>query len=183
MNSRGPRFTLISRWLHWLMAVMVLGLLFLGIGMAASVSQRYTLLVAIHRPLGMAVLVLAAIRLVNRLLHPPPPLPDSLPPLQRAAAKGSHVVLYALMFIMPLLGWGMLSAAPYPVVIFGSVQLPPILPQNPLLYVLLRKLHTDCAYLLFGVFLAHLGAALLHGMIRRDGVFESMASWGRRSRE
>ena len=183
MNSRGPRFTLISRWLHWLMAVMVLGLLFLGIGMAASVSQRYTLLVAIHRPLGMAVLVLAAIRLVNRLLHPPPPLPDSLPPLQRAAAKGSHVVLYALMFIMPLLGWGMLSAAPYPVVIFGSVQLPPILPQNPLLYVLLRKLHTDCAYLLFGVFLVHLGAALLHGMIRRDGVFESMASWGRRSRE
>jgi cytochrome b561 len=183
MSSQGPRFTLISRWLHWLMAVMVLAMLFLGIGMAASVSERYTLLVAIHRPLGMAVLVLAAIRLVNRLFHAPPRLPDSLPPLQRVAAKASHILLYALMFIMPLLGWAMLSAAPYPVVIFGSVQLPPILPQNPVLYALLRKLHTDFAYLLFGVFLAHLGAALMHGLIRRDGVFESMASWGRRSRE
>jgi cytochrome b561 len=183
MNSHGQRFSVFSRWLHWLMAVMVLGMLFLGIGMAASVSERYRLLVAIHRPLGVAILVLVAIRLVNRLLHPPPPLPDSLPRVQRVAATASHGVLYALMFIMPLLGWAMLSAAPYPVVIFGSVQLPPILPQDPVLYALLRKLHTDFAYLLFGVFLAHLGAALLHGLIRRDGVFESMASWGRRPRE
>jgi cytochrome b561 len=47
----------------------------------------------------------------------------------------------------------------------------------------LRQLHTDFAYLLFGVFLVHLGAALMHALIRRDGVFESMASWGRRPRE
>jgi len=180
MNPPAARFSLVSRWLHWLMAVMVLVMLFLGIGMAASVSERYTLLAAVHRPLGLAILVLVAIRLVNRLLHPPPPLPDSLPPLQRVAAQTSHVLLYALMFILPLLGWGMLSAAPYPVVIFGSLPLPPILPQNPALYALLRKLHTDCAYVLFAVFLAHLGAALMHAMIRRDGVFESMASWGRR---
>jgi len=183
MNSHSSRFPLFSRWLHWLMAVMVLAMLFLGIGMAASVSDRYRLLVAIHRPLGMAVLVLVAIRLVNRLFHPPPPLPDTLPPLQRLAAKASHVLLYALMFIMPLLGWGMLSAARYPIVIFGSLRLPPILPHDPALYAVLRQLHTDFAYLLFGVFLAHLGAALLHGLIRRDGVFESMASWGRRPNE
>ena len=183
MNSQRSRFPLFSRWLHWLMAVMVLSMLFLGIGMAASVSDRYRLLVAIHRPLGLAVLVLVAVRLVNRLLHPPPPLPETLPRWQRVAAEASHVVLYALMFIMPLLGWGMLSAARYPIVIFGSVQLPPILPHDPALHALLRQLHTDCAYLLFGVVLAHLGAALLHGLIRRDGVFESMAAWGRRPGE
>jgi cytochrome b561 len=45
---------------------------------------------------------------------------------------------------------------------------------------LLRQLHTDFAYFLFAVFLAHLGAALMHGLIRRDGVLESMAPWGRR---
>jgi cytochrome b561 len=100
--------------------------------------------------------------------------------LQRIAAKASHVLLYALMFIMPLLGWGMLSAAPYPIVLYGSLRLPPILPQDPALYALLRQLHTDFAYFLFAVFLAHLGAALLHGLIRRDGVFESMMPWGRR---
>ena len=180
MSLDQARFPVASRWLHWLMAVMVLTMLFLGVGMAASVSERYRFLVAIHRPLGLAVLFLAAIRLVNRLINPPPALPDTLPPWQRVAAKASHVVLYALMFLMPLLGWGMLSAAPYPVVIYGSLRLPAILPQNPALYAWLRQLHTDFAYLLFAVFLAHLGAALIHGLIRRDGVFASMAPWGRR---
>jgi cytochrome b561 len=179
MIAHPARFSSLSRLLHWLMAAMVLAMLFLGVGMAASVSERYRFLVAIHRPLGIAVLVLVAVRLVNRLLNPPPPLPETLPPLQRIAAKGSHVLLYALMFLMPLLGWGMLSAAPYPIVLAGSLHLPPILPQNPTLYVTLRRLHTDFAYLLFAVFLAHLGAALLHALIRRDGVFDSMASWGR----
>jgi cytochrome b561 len=182
MNAHQARFPPLSRVLHWLMALMIVAMLFIGTGMAASVSERYRFLIAIHRPLGLAVLILVAIRLVNRLINPPPPLPDSLPPLQRAAAKASHVLLYALMFIIPLLGWGMLSAAPYPVVIYGSLRLPPILPQNPVLYSWLRELHGDFAYLLFAVFLVHLGAALMHGLIRRDGVFESMASWSRRGR-
>jgi cytochrome b561 len=173
------RFPLVSRVLHWLMAAMVVTMLFLGIGMAASVSARYRFLVALHRPLGIAILVLVAVRWVNRLINPPPPLPDSIPRLQRLAAGASHVVLYALMFLMPLLGWGMLSASPYPVVMFGSFRLPPILPQDPTLYVWLRRLHTDFALLLFAVFLVHLGAALMHRLILRDGVFESMASWRR----
>ena len=182
MTAHQARFPLVSRVLHWLMALMVLAMLFIGTGMAASVSERYRFLIAIHRPLGLAVLILVAIRLVNRLINPPPPLPDSLPPLQRVAAKASHVLLYALMFIIPILGWGMLSAAPYPIVIYGSLRLPPILPQNPVLYSWLRELHGDFAYLLFAVFLAHLGATLMHGLIRRDGVFESMATWSRRRR-
>jgi cytochrome b561 len=182
MNAHQARFSPLSRVLHWLMALMIVAMLFIGTGMAASVSERYRFLIAIHRPLGLAVLILVAIRLVNRLINPPPPLPDSLPPLQRVAAKASHVLLYALMFIIPLLGWGMLSAAPYPVVIYGSLRLPPILPQNPVLYSWLRELHGDFAYLLFAVFVVHLGAALMHGLIRRDGVFESMASWSRRGR-
>jgi len=182
MNANQVRFSPLSRVLHWLMALMIVAMLFIGTGMAASVSERYRFLIAIHRPLGLAVLILVAIRLVNRLINPPPPLPDSLPPLQRVAAKASHVLLYALMFIIPLMGWGMLSAAPYPVVIYGSLRLPPILPQNPVLYSWLRELHGDFAYFLFAVFLVHLGAALMHGLIRRDGVFESMASWSRRGR-
>src|ERR1700680_4846443 len=129
MNAHQQRFPVVSRLLHWLIAVIVSDMLFLVVGMAASVSEPYRLLVAIHRPLGLAVLVLVAIRLINRLLNPPPPLPDSIPPLQRIAAKVSHALLYALMFIMPLLGWGMLSAARYPIVIYGSLRLPPILPQ------------------------------------------------------
>jgi cytochrome b561 len=171
------RFPAASRILHWLMAPMIVAMLFIGVGMAASVSRRYELLVSIHRPLGIAIFVLCVLRIVNRLINPPPELPDAVPSLQRAAAKASHVVLYALMFIMPLVGWGMLSAARYPIVLYGPLQLPPILPHDLTLYAWLRNLHTDLAYLFFATFLAHFGAALFHGLIRRDGVFASMTSW------
>jgi len=176
-----PRFAAASRLLHWLMAPMIIAMLFIGVGMAASVSRRYDLLVSIHRPLGIAILVLCVARIVNRFINPPPALPDTVPSLQRLAAKASHIVLYALMLVMPLVGWGMLSAARYPIVLYGAVQLPPILPHDLTLYTWLRDLHTVLAYLLFATFLAHFGAALYHGIIRRDGVFGSMASWERGS--
>lgn len=175
--SSQTHFPAASRLLHWLMAPMIVAMLFIGVGMAASLSPRYELLVSIHRPLGIAVFVLCVARIVNRFFNPPPELPDTVPSLQRFAAKASHVVLYALMFIMPLVGWGMLSAARYPIVLYGPLRLPPILPHNLMLYARLRGLHTDLAYLFFVTFLAHFGAALFHGLIRRDGVFKSMASW------
>jgi cytochrome b561 len=176
MSTRA-RFPAVSRLLHWLMAAMIVAMLFIGVGMAASLSPRYELLVAIHRPLGIAIFGLCLIRIVNRFINPPPELPDTVPSLQRFAAKASHIVLYALMFIMPLVGWGMLSAARYPIVLYGSLYLPPILPHDLTLYAWLREAHTVLAYLFFATFLAHFGAALFHGLIRRDGVLQSMAPW------
>jgi cytochrome b561 len=171
-------FPLLSRILHWTMAVLILALLFIGIAMVSSLSD-YHRLVAIHKPLGILILMLVAIRLVNRLLHPPPPLPDGMPGPLRFAAHASHWLLYALMFALPLVGWGMLSAAAYPIVLAGSRHLPPILPHGDALYALLRPLHMALAFLLFATFLVHLSAALMHALIFRDGVFQSMTSWRR----
>jgi cytochrome b561 len=165
------------------MAAMVLTMLFIGVGMVSTVSGRYHALVSIHRPLGIAIFVLVLIRLVNRWLHPGPPLPAHLNSLERFAAKASQVVLYALMIAMPLVGWGMLSAAPYPIVLAGSVHLPPILPHSAALYAILRRAHTVLAYAFFATFLAHFGAALVHGLIYRDGVFTSMMPWKVRPRD
>ena len=132
---RNPaQFPAFSRLLHWLMAVMVLAMLFIGVGMAASVSERYHLLVSIHEPLGIAILVLVVIRFINRLLNPPPPLPAHLALWQRLAATMSHYLLYALMFVLPLVGWAMLSAARYPIVLYGPLHLPPILSHDAMLY-------------------------------------------------
>lgn len=179
--STGTRFTPVARLLHWTMFAMILAMLFIGVGMVSTVSERYHALVSIHRPLGITILVLAAIRLVYRLTHSAPPLPAAMPGWQRLAAHLSHVVLYALMLGLPLVGWAMLSAGAYPVVLYQELHLPAILPPDPMLYAVLRRVHRLLAYLLFGVFLAHLGAALLHALVYRDGVFASMASWQRRS--
>jgi cytochrome b561 len=180
--SQPTKFPLFSRLLHWAMAAMILAMLFIGISMVASLSD-YHRLVSIHKPLGIAILVLVAIRLVNRLINPPPPLPAGMPAWQRVAAHGSHVALYALMFALPLVGWGMLSAAGYPIVLSGALQLPPILPHDAALYAVLRTTHTMLAFLLFATFLAHFAAALMHALIFRDGVFASMAPWTARPPE
>src|ERR1700730_18090396 len=121
MTTRA-RFPSVSRLLHWLMAAMIVAMLFIGVGMAASLSPRYELLVSIHRPLGIDIFVLCMARIVNRFISPPPEFLDAVPSLQRFAARASHIVLYALMFIMPLVGWGMLSAARYPIVLYGPLR-------------------------------------------------------------
>nr|WP_281435327.1 cytochrome b [Methylobacterium sp. SD274] len=162
-----------ARLLHWTMAALILAMLFIGVTMVTSLAHYHTL-VALHRPIGIGILVLALLRLLNRWRHPPPGLPSDLPGWQRRAAHVSHVLLYGLMLALPLVGWAMLSAAGYPIGLAGSLVLPPILPRDSSLYAWLRPLHTLLAYTLFGLVLAHLGAALMHGLIRRDGVFSSM---------
>jgi len=125
--------------------------------------------------LGGAILLLVLLRLYNRLRHRPPPLPADLPVWQVVAAKASHWMLYALMLAMPLIGWAMLSAGGYPVVLGGGLHLPPIVPHTPALYAALRNAHSLLAYVLFATVLMHVGAALFHLWVRRDGVFQAMA--------
>lgn len=82
-------FSLPSRILHWLMAVMILTMLFIGVFMASTVGPNYDRLVTLHRPLGIAILVLALVRLANRLRSPPPALPEGLPPIMILAFRAA----------------------------------------------------------------------------------------------
>jgi cytochrome b561 len=162
------------------MAAMVLTMLGIGLAMVTSLAD-YHVLVSIHRPLGIAILVLVVMRFANRLLNRPPAFPPTMSRMERLAATASEYAMYGLMFALPLVGWGMLSAARYPIVLYGSLHLPPILPHDPKLYALLRKAHTILAYSLILLFLAHLGAVLYHALIVRDGLLKRMAPWNIRS--
>lgn len=168
------QFNPVARGLHWLMAAMIVAMLFIGVGMMASVSAR-PWLIDLHRPLGIAILVLAVLRLRNRLRNPAPALPSTLPQWQQAAARASHWLLYGLMLSMPVIGWATLSAGGFPVQMSPSLVLPPILPQDVTLYAALRAAHGSLAYLLFATVLMHVSAALLHAWVYRDGVFGAMA--------
>ena len=94
----------------------------------------------------------------------------------KLAAYLSHLAFYALMIALPLIGWGMLSAADYPVVVFG-MHLPAILPHSNGLHTLLWNAHRTLALCFFALIVLHLAAALLHALVRRDGVFQAMAPW------
>jgi cytochrome b561 len=169
------RFTPLQRALHWLMAACILTMLFVGVGMVSTLMPKYLPLIAFHKSLGALILVLALIRLGVRLRYGAPPLPVDLPEPMKLAAHLSHYVLYALMIAMPILGWAMLSAANYPVVLFGGLHLPPIAPQSDSLHTQLWNAHYYLAFLFFAVVLLHLAAALFHALVRRDGVYQTMA--------
>jgi cytochrome b561 len=173
MSTQNRQFAFFSRLLHWTMAAMVLTMLCIGVTMVASLGN-YHLLLAIHRPLGIAILMLVVVRFVNRLLNPPPPFPATMSQAERLAATASELTMYGLMFVLPLVGWGMLSAARYPIVLYGSMRLPFILPHNLVLYSVLRQAHTILAYLFFLMFIAHFGAILYHTFIVRDGILKRM---------
>lgn len=158
------------RLLHWLMAVLIVAMLFIGVSMVSDLSLRHPVLLSLHKATGLALLVLVVLRIGLRLALPHPPLPHDLPPLQRFAAGASHVLLYGLMLAMPLLGWAMLSAGGYP----RPLQLPAIAPHDLQLYAVLRQAHGWAGYLLFATILVHLGAALMHALVRRDSVLRSM---------
>lgn len=168
------RFPLAIRLLHWTMALLILAMLFIGAAMVSTAGPAYASLIALHRPLGIAILLLAALRLVIRLATGAPPLPADLPRVQQRAARGAHILLYLAMIGLPLIGWAMLSAGGYPVRLTAGLVLPPIVPQNALAFGLLRQAHGLIAFAFFALILGHLTIALIHGFVRRDGVLETM---------
>lgn len=164
----------LARLLHWTMALLIFAMLFIGVGMVTTVSSKHQWLLAIHKPLGITILVLALVRLGVRLRFRPPALPADMPALMQWIAHASHWALYALMIAMPLIGWAMLSAGGYPVTLGSHLQLPPIAPVNGIGFAWLRVAHGVLAILFFITILGHAGAALYHGLIRRDDVLPSM---------
>lgn len=173
MKPAVTSFSPLARLLHWLMALLILAMLFIGVGMVSSLSPWQSQLVALHKPLGLFLLGLLALRIVVRLRQPIPALPADMPGWQQRLAQLSHVLLYLLMLALPLLGWAMQGAGGYPLVLGGWV-VPAIASRDVDLYAVLRAAHGYLAYGLFACVLLHLAAGLFHGLIRRDGVLASM---------
>jgi cytochrome b561 len=175
-ETAAPRFTLPSRLLHWLMAPMVIAQLLIGVTMVAALSY-YPLLLAIHRPLGVLILVFAVVRLANRLTHRPPAFLATMSRMERRVATWSEYLLYALLLVQPLTGWAMLSAARFPITLFGPLALPGIAPHNIDVFAVLRECHGAFAFLLFLAFTAHMSAVLFHTLVLRDRLLDRMALW------
>ncbi len=122
----------------------------------------------------MTVFLLLLLRLAWRVGHQPPPLPDSMPLWQRHAANGLHLLLYLLLFAIPLSGWLMSSAKGFQTVYLGVLPLPDLIGKDKALGDLLRQVHEMLNMTLLVLLLAHVGAALKHHFIERDGILARM---------
>ena len=174
MNPTATRYHPVSIALHWLLALMILGSLSVGLYMTGlAISPTRLKLYNWHKWAGMTILILSALRLLWRLGHAPPPdLP--MPAWQRRAAHGTHAVLYALFFAVPLAGWAYSSSAGFPVVLYGVLPLPDWVAPNRELSDSLKLLHRALAYALAAAVGLHVAAALKHHFIDRDGLLRRM---------
>ena len=169
------RYTLPAQALHWLIALMIFGLFPLGLYMhGLPLSVLKIELYSWHKWFGITVLLLVVLRIGWRLTHRPPLLPELVPRWQQAAAALMHELLYVLMLFIPLSGWALSSAAGVPVVWWGVLPLPSLLPANKDAAHLLLLVHATLNYTLAALVALHVAAALKHQFIDRDGVLSRM---------
>jgi len=168
-------YTRTAKSLHWLMALMIFGLLGLGFYMSdLPLSPQKLKLYSWHKWAGVTVFLLTLVRLAWRATHQPPLMPWQMSKLQQIAAHVGHVGLYLLMLAIPLSGWLMSSAKGFQTVWFGVLPIPDLLPKNKELGDLLLSLHQGLNLLLVVLLLTHIAAALKHHFIDRDDVLIRM---------
>jgi cytochrome b561 len=169
------RYTRTAMLLHWLIAVLILGMFGLGIYMAdLPLSPQKLKLYSYHKWTGVTVLLLALIRISWRFGHTPPPLPASQPRWLQRMAHGGHALLYAMLFAAPLSGWLMSSALGFTTVWFGVLPLPDLIAKDQELGETLKLAHRYLNYGFLVVVIGHALAAIKHQWLDRDGTLSRM---------
>jgi len=157
---------------------MIIGLIVFGVLMTNPETPNRFALYQLHKSFGIMVLILSGIRLLWRLTHKPPALPDGMKPFEIIAAKFTHITFYVIMIGMPLLGWAMVSASPIPIPtrIFDIIPWPnmPGITRNEATAEFFKMLHHNIGKLTIALIVLHIGAALKHQFINKDGLLTRM---------
>lgn len=170
---------------HWTMAVLIIGMLAVGLYMTGlpQTDPATFALYQLHKSIGFVVLVLAVLRLVWRVANPSPRLPDAMPLWEKGIAHLGHTGLYALMILLPVTGWLMVSASPWgiPTIVFNLFKVPHLpypafMGDKASAEHVFALMHEYGAYLLIALLVGHIAAALKHHFIARDNTLKRMLS-------
>jgi cytochrome b561 len=160
-----------ARWLHWAMAVLIIGNL-IG-GLVGDLAPE--LIIPLHKSTGLLILALALVRIGWRLTHRPPAFPAAMAGWERTLASVTHVIFYAMIILIPVSGWVMASAGDYPLDFFGLF---PVMKfdvvKESTLWDIAHEGHELLAYAMIGLLLLHIIAALRHHFVLKDGILVRM---------
>lgn len=164
-----------ARALHWLVALLLVATIPAGVimvqeGLSRGVQDSLYLL---HKNVGVLILVLVIVRIIYRTANPPPPMPSVVSPSQRRIAEAVHILLYVLLIVMSVSGYVRVSAGGFPIEMLDAIGVPR-LPKSEPVANFAKAVHFWARFALIGLIAAHVGAALYHGIVKKDGVFSRM---------
>lgn len=176
MTETDSRYPVPARLFHWLTAAAVLlmipaGFVMIQEGLSRPVQDT---LFIFHKNTGVAVFVIVVARLLYRAVTPAPPLPDSMPAWQALIARANHVLLYVLLFVMPVAGYVRVRAGGFPIEALDAAGVPSFVPRSEALASTAQTVHLIGAYAISALIALHVAGALYHGLVKRDGVFGRM---------
>lgn len=165
----------ITKTLHWLLVLLIAVMLVLGYVMSDLPDKDPTkgLLIHIHASTGFVILVLGVLFILWRLANPRPSL-AALPAWQRGLARLTHLLLYAIIVLQPILGIIVINASGHPVNVYGLFTLPMIAGNSKALASGVLEAHEFLAGVLIAVAALHLTGALVHQFVERDDVLQRM---------
>jgi cytochrome b561 len=168
-------YTATAKSLHWLMALLIFGLLALGFYMSdLPLSPEKLQFYSWHKWAGVSAFVLVWLRLFWRLTHRPPAFAASLSAAQQTLAHLGHLALYLLMIAIPVSGWLMSSAKGMQTVWFGVLPLPDLLGRDKALGAQLADLHSALNIGLLVLIGGHAAMALFHHLVHKDDTLRRM---------
>jgi cytochrome b561 len=165
----------VARLFHWVVALMVIVQIPAGIAMTSEPLAAWAdPLFALHKGTGAILLVLVAARILWRITHRPPALPDFVPVLERRIANAMHIGLYALLAVMVVSGYVRTVGDRYPIELLDMLGVPPLLPEMPGVAGAMLVVHRFAAIVLVGFVAVHVSAALRHRLIERNLILSRM---------
>lgn len=176
MSPTTQGYSTAARLFHWIVALLVFGMVPAGLIMVQEDISRplQDTLFIFHKNFGLVVFVLVIARFAYRRANPPPPLPDHMPPWQKQIAKLTHRLLYLFLLVLPIAGYIRVRAGGFPIESLDALGLPPLVPRSDALAERAKTVHYFAAIGIILVAAMHVGAALFHGLVKRDGVFSRM---------
>jgi len=175
MSLAAPRYDPVAKSLHWLVFALVC--VQFGIAWTMPAIRRGVLpgrLINLHLSFGVLIMAVVVIRVLWRRAHPVAVAVESYPPWEQRLARGTHLLLYSLLLILPILGWAAASARDWPVRVFDLVTLPGLLPPEAKVGFLAGDVHVVLSYVLLGLIGLHVAAGLYHHFARHDRVLQRM---------
>lgn len=165
----------VTKFLHWLIALLVLFMVVLGLTMGLFPKPFKYTLYAIHKSTGITILFLMLVRLAWRFMNPTPKFPNHIPNWQQKAAHASHTLLYAILILMPLSGWIMSTAGGHPTKVWWWLVInAPGIPKDKAISHTAGDIHEFLAWTLVAVLVIHIAAALMHHIKHKDNILKRM---------